>query len=52
MPYPGFPTDAQAIVMAMLTVADGVSVFSENMFDSRFKHIVGQTDGCQYFVDN
>jgi len=39
MPYPGFPTDAQAIVMAALATADGVSVFSENIFSGRFKHV-------------
>lgn len=39
MPYPGFPTDAQAIVMAMTTVGQGTSVFVENIFDSRYKHI-------------
>lgn len=39
MPYPGFPTDAQAPVMAMATVAAGTSVFIENMFDSRYKHV-------------
>jgi UDP-N-acetylglucosamine 1-carboxyvinyltransferase len=38
MPYPGFPTDAQAPVMAMITVADGTSVFIENIFESRYKH--------------
>ncbi len=39
MPYPGFPTDAQAPVMAMTAVADGTSVFVENIFDSRYKHV-------------
>ncbi len=39
MPYPGFPTDAQAPLMAMATVADGTSLFIENMFDSRYKHV-------------
>lgn len=39
MPYPGFPTDVQAIIMAMTTVAHGTSVFVETIFDSRFKHI-------------
>jgi len=39
MPYPGFPTDAQAIVMAMLAASDGVSVFSENIFSGRYKHV-------------
>ena len=39
MPYPGFPTDAQAPTMAMMTVADGTSVFIENIFESRYKHV-------------
>lgn len=39
MPYPGFPTDAQAPVMAMLSVARGTSVIVENIFESRFKHV-------------
>jgi UDP-N-acetylglucosamine 1-carboxyvinyltransferase len=39
MPYPGFPTDAQAIVMAVLTKAKGTSVIVENIFESRFKHV-------------
>ena len=38
MPYPGFPTDAQAPVMAMLTRASGTSVFVENIFENRYKH--------------
>jgi len=39
MPYPGFPTDAQAPVMAMTALADGTSVIVENIFESRFKHV-------------
>lgn len=39
MPYPGFPTDAQAPVMAMTAVADGTSVFVENIFENRYKHV-------------
>ena len=39
MPHPGFPTDVQAQIMALTTVADGTSVFVENIFESRFKHI-------------
>lgn len=39
MPYPGFPTDVQAQMMALTTVADGTSVIVENIFESRFKHI-------------
>ena len=38
MPYPGFPTDAQAPAMAMATVAAGTSMFIENIFESRYKH--------------
>lgn len=39
MPYPGFPTDAQAIIMAMLCLADGSSMFVENIFESRYNHV-------------
>ncbi len=38
MPYPGFPTDAQAPVFTLLTVADGTSTVLENIFENRFKH--------------
>lgn len=38
MPYPGFPTDAQAPIMAAAAVAEGTSVFVENIFESRYKH--------------
>ncbi|NPB05838.1 MAG: UDP-N-acetylglucosamine 1-carboxyvinyltransferase [Aquificae bacterium] len=37
-PYPGFPTDMQAQFMAMLTLADGVSLIVENIFENRFQH--------------
>lgn len=39
MPYPGFPTDAQAPLMAVCTVADGTTVFVENIFDNRYRHV-------------
>lgn len=39
MPYPGFPTDCQAIVMAMASVAKGTTIFNENIFESRFRHV-------------
>ena len=39
MPHPGFPTDAQAQMMALTSIADGTSVFIENIFESRYKHI-------------
>ncbi len=38
MPHPGFPTDAQAVLMAALATADGTSVFEENIFDCRYRH--------------
>ncbi len=37
--YPGFPTDAQPIIMPMATIAQGTSTFVENIFDSRFHHV-------------
>lgn len=39
MPYPGFPTDAQPPVMAMTCIANGTSMFAENIFESRYKHV-------------
>lgn len=39
MPYPGFPTDAQAIIMAVLTKAQGTSVIVENIFENRYRHV-------------
>ena len=38
MPYPGFPTDAQAPIMAAATVARGSSMFVETIFEARYKH--------------
>ncbi len=38
-PYPGFPTDAQATVMSVATCAEGTTVFVENIFESRFRHV-------------
>ena len=38
-PYPGFPTDAQAVLMAALLKSRGATVFVENMFDSRYRHV-------------
>ncbi len=39
MPYPGFPTDSQAIIMAMLATANGTSVITEKIFENRFRHV-------------
>lgn len=41
MVYPGFPTDAQAFVMASLCKARGTSVFVENIFENRYQHVNG-----------
>ncbi|MGI6570538.1 MAG: UDP-N-acetylglucosamine 1-carboxyvinyltransferase [Caldicoprobacterales bacterium] len=38
-PYPGFPTDMQALFMSALTVAKGTSIITENIFENRFKHV-------------
>ena len=38
-PHPGFPTDAQAVVMAALLRAKGTTVFVENMFQNRYRHV-------------
>lgn len=48
MPYPGFPTDAQAPVMSMAAVADGMTVFVENMFISRYSHV---SELCRFGAD-
>lgn len=37
-PFPGFPTDLQAQMMALLTLADGVSTLEETIFENRFMH--------------
>ncbi|MFZ5640652.1 MAG: UDP-N-acetylglucosamine 1-carboxyvinyltransferase [Bacillota bacterium] len=39
LPYPGFPTDMQAQMMVLMTVADGTSLISETIFENRFKHV-------------
>ena len=38
MPYPGFPTDMQSIFGALLIMAKGTSVITENIFESRYKY--------------
>jgi UDP-N-acetylglucosamine 1-carboxyvinyltransferase len=38
-PYPGFPTDMQPQTMAVLTLAEGTSVITENIFENRFIHV-------------
>ena len=38
-PYPGFPTDMQAQMMALMTVAEGASLLTETIFENRFMHV-------------
>jgi len=38
-PFPGFPTDLQAQMMALLSLADGVSSIEEQIFENRFMHV-------------
>lgn len=38
-PYPGFPTDLQALAMSLLTVSKGISVVTESLYENRFMHI-------------
>jgi len=38
LPYPGFPTDMQAQLMSLLSIAGGTSIVSETIFENRFKH--------------
>jgi UDP-N-acetylglucosamine 1-carboxyvinyltransferase len=38
-PYPGFPTDMQAQMMALMSVADGTSVITETIYVDRFSHV-------------
>ncbi|MFT5540210.1 MAG: UDP-N-acetylglucosamine 1-carboxyvinyltransferase [Alphaproteobacteria bacterium] len=38
-PYPGFPTDLQAQIMAMMSIAGGASMITETIFENRFMHV-------------
>jgi len=38
-PYPGFPTDLQSMAMALATVADGVSIITESLYENRFMQV-------------
>jgi UDP-N-acetylglucosamine 1-carboxyvinyltransferase len=39
LPFPGFPTDMQAQMVALMSLADGTSVITETVFESRFMHV-------------
>lgn len=38
-PYPGFPTDLQAQMVALMSIAEGFSIITENIFENRFNHV-------------
>jgi UDP-N-acetylglucosamine 1-carboxyvinyltransferase len=38
-PFPGFPTDVQAQMMALMLVCEGTSIITENIFENRFMHV-------------
>ena len=38
-PYPGYPTDLQAQMLALQTISKGTSIVVENLFETRFKHV-------------
>jgi len=48
-PYPGFPTDAQAVFMALAALAEGTSIITETIFENRFRH-VGQLRRMGAFI--
>jgi UDP-N-acetylglucosamine 1-carboxyvinyltransferase len=39
LPYPGFPTDVQAQIMALLSLSQGSSIITETIFENRFMHV-------------
>lgn len=39
MPYPGFPTDIQSPFMSLCCIADGTTMFVENIFENRYQHV-------------
>jgi UDP-N-acetylglucosamine 1-carboxyvinyltransferase len=52
LPYPGFPTDLQAQMMALMTVTDGISVITEKIYPERFIHVSELNRmGAQIVVD-
>ena len=52
-PYPGFPTDLQAPIMVLQAISNGHCVLTENLFESRYKHITELTKmGADIMVAN
>lgn len=54
-PHPGFPTDMQAQLMALMTIANGTSIFHETIFENRFMHCAELTRmgaNIKYITEN
>ncbi len=52
MPYPGYPTDLQAQIMALMALSSGVSVINETIFENRFMHVAElQRMGADISID-
>jgi len=52
LPYPGFPTDVQAQMMALMALAQGSSMITETIFESRFMHVLElQRMGAEIRID-
>ncbi len=52
LPYPGFPTDMQAQMTALMSMAEGISVITEKVFPRRFLHISELIRmGCQVYLE-
>lgn len=53
LPHPGFPTDMQAQMSALQTVAEGTSVVTETVFENRYQHLVEMAKmGADFKIDN
>lgn len=52
LPYPGFPTDLQAQMMALMAVTPGISVITEKIYPDRFMHVSELNRmGCRIFLE-
>jgi len=52
LPYPGFPTDLQAQMMALMTITPGISVITEKIYPDRFIHVSELNRmGCRIFLE-
>jgi len=52
-PYPGFPTDAQPLMVALMAVSQGLGIVRENIFENRFGHCIRlKKMGADISIDN